>query len=314
MASHRLIIDDIVDFLRLEIPPRKEILHPWLYTQGLAMIHAYRGIGKTHVALGIACAVSTGSSFFGWTSPEPHRVVFVDGEMPAGVVQERLKAQFAAMRKIPEPGFFRLITPDRQKSSIPDLSEKKGQDKLKTVINQGEVDLVILDNVSTLFRSGKENESESWIPAQEFALLLRRSGIAVIFIHHSGKGGLQRGTSRKEDVLDTVLNLRLPKGYSKADGARFEVHFEKARGIWGDDVMPFEAKLEVRDEKAYWFISGIGSDERVKEVAELVNFGKKTNEIAEEMGVSKSSVGRWIKLAKKKGLIEETKKVEDDER
>ncbi len=110
MASHRLIIDDMVEFLDLEIPPREEILKPWLFSQGTAMIHAYRGIGKTHIALGVACAVSTGGSFFSWQASKAHRVVFVDGEMPAITVQERLKAQFAAMRKVPEPGFFRLIS------------------------------------------------------------------------------------------------------------------------------------------------------------------------------------------------------------
>lgn len=301
MASPRLIIDDMVDFLEIDIPPREEILRPWLFSQGLAMIHAYRGIGKTHVALGIACAVSTGSSFFGWQAPIPRRVVFMDGEMPAITVQERLKAQLAAMRKIPEVGFFRIITPDRQKGAIPDLSEKKGQNRLIDVINKAEVDLVILDNVSCLFRSGKENEAESWLPAQDLALLLRRSGIAVIFIHHSGKGGLQRGTSKKEDVLDTVFNLRLPKNYSKTDGARFEVHFEKARGIWGDDTRAFEAKLEVRDGKALWFLKDVGGADKMKEAIELAKMGKSVEDISDELSTSRSTVARWLKKAKEKG-------------
>lgn len=304
MASPRLIIDDMVDFLDLEIPPRKKILHPWLYTQGLAMIHAYRGVGKTHVALGIACAVSTDSSFFGWESSGAHRVVYVDGEMPAGVVQDRLKAQLAAMRKVPETGFFRLITPDRQLGAIPDLSEKKGQNRLTTAINKEEVDLVILDNVATLFRSGKENEAESWLPAQEFALLLRRSGIAVIFIHHSGKGGLQRGTSRREDVLDTVFNLRWPKNYKQSEGARFEVHFEKARGIWGDDVAPFEARLEVRDGMAMWFIGSVGKVEKMKEAIDLFKMGRSVEDISDELSTSRSTINRWLKVAKKKGWID----------
>lgn len=301
MASHRLIIDDMVEFLDLEIPPREEILKPWLFSQGTAMIHAYRGIGKTHIALGVACAVSTGGSFFGWQASKAHRVVFVDGEMPAITVQERLKAQFAAMRKVPEPGFFRLITPDRQKGAIPDLSEKKGQNRLIQAVNEEEVDLVILDNVSCLFRSGKENEAESWLPAQDFALLLRRTGIAVIFVHHSGKGGLQRGTSKREDILDIVLNLRLPKNYNRDEGARFEVHFEKNRGIWGDDVKPFEAKLEVRDGKAMWFISDLRGATKAKEAIELHRAGKSAEDIASELSTSVSTVRRWLKKAGEKG-------------
>jgi hypothetical protein len=40
--------------LSREIPPRKIILSPWLPSQGLAMIYAARGVGKTHVALEVA--------------------------------------------------------------------------------------------------------------------------------------------------------------------------------------------------------------------------------------------------------------------
>ena len=41
----------------------------------------------------------------------------------------------------------------------------------------------------------------SWMLAQ------RAAARSVLLIHHAGKGGGQRGTSRKEDVLDTVISL-----------------------------------------------------------------------------------------------------------
>jgi putative DNA primase/helicase len=68
-----------------------------------------------------------------------------------------------------------------------------------------------------------------------------------LIVHHAGKGGQQRGTSRREDVLDTSISLRRPEDYRPAEGARFEVHFEKHRDFFGEDAAPFEAKLEVRD-------------------------------------------------------------------
>ena len=68
-------------------------------------------------------------------------------------------------------------------------------------------------------------------------------GRAVLFVHHAGKGGPQRGTSRKEDVLDSVIALRRPEDYKASEGARFEVHFEKTRGFTGPDAEPFEATL-----------------------------------------------------------------------
>ena len=81
---------------------------------------------------------------------------------------------------------------------------------------------------------------------------LRRRGVSVLIVHHAGKGGQQRGTSRREDVLDTSISLRRPDDYIPTEGARFEVHLEKARGVHGEAAKPFEAKLEVRDKAAIW--------------------------------------------------------------
>jgi len=72
--------------------------------------------------------------------------------------------------------------------------------------------------------------------SKAWALAMGRAGKSVLFVHHSGKGGGQRGTSRKEDVLDTVIALRRPTDYAPEQGARFEIHFEKARGLFGDDA------------------------------------------------------------------------------
>jgi hypothetical protein len=85
---------------------------------------------------------------------------------------------------------------------------------------------------------------------QDLVLSLRRTGTTTLIVHHSGKGGQQRGTSRREDVLDTVISLRRPEGYEAPEGARFEVHFEKSRGFTGGDAIPFEASLQVGDDCA----------------------------------------------------------------
>ena len=50
-------------FIRMDLPERKELLSPWLPEQGLAMIHAERGVGKTFFALSCAYAIATGGKF-----------------------------------------------------------------------------------------------------------------------------------------------------------------------------------------------------------------------------------------------------------
>jgi len=72
------------DFIANDFPPRELMLSPWLPVKGSAMIHAHRGIGKTHIALGVAWAIATGRGFLKWEAVSgAQRVLLLDGEMPA---------------------------------------------------------------------------------------------------------------------------------------------------------------------------------------------------------------------------------------
>src|SRR5690348_11586966 len=157
-------------------------------------------------------------------TPQPRRVLYLDGEMPANAMQRRLAAIVRGFDpQPPKPDFFRLLSADVIDGGLPDLGTPAGQAEIDAAI--GDAELVIVDNLSALLRCGKENEAESWLPVQSWALAHRRTGRSILFIHHAGKGGLQRGTSRREDVLDTVIGLRRPGNYRAEQGARFEVHF-----------------------------------------------------------------------------------------
>lgn len=279
---------DFGTLLEFELPKRKFILGPILQQQGLAMIHAPRGIGKTHVALGIALAVATGGMFLRWIAPEPRRVLYLDGEMPASAMQSRIKGMTAGMGTEPAEGFFRILNPDLIGGIMPDISTEEGQSAIELYLSG--VELLILDNLSTLCRSGRENESESWGPVQGWLLELRRRGIAVLIVHHSGKNGAQRGTSRREDVLDTVLKLRRPDDYSASQGARFEIHVEKGRSLFGKDAEPFEAQLVEQDGVAIWTVKE--GDPLVECAIDMLRAGKSLRAIEDELGIPKSTVGR----------------------
>jgi hypothetical protein len=256
------------------------------------MVYAKRGVGKTHFCLALAYAVASGSTFLGWSAPEPRRVVYVDGEMPGAAIKERLSAIVEASEDEPPEGYFRIITPDAQQLPLPDLATTEGQAELAPLI--ADADLIILDNLSTLMRSGVENEGESWVPMATWALTQRRNGKTVLFVHHAGKSGSQRGSSRREDLLDTVVCLKNSTDYSPEQGARFEVSFEKARGLMGDDVNGIEAKLDtLPDGKQGWTtrkLSG-ATAERIKELKAI---GMSAAEIATELGVHRSSVYRAL--------------------
>ena len=288
--QHGLIALDMSEFLSMQIPDRGYLLSPILPVQGIGILYAPRGVGKTFAALSVAVAVASGGAVFNWRAPMPKKTLYVDGEMPATSMQSRLSSLVGGMATPPHAlKNFSLITPDLQPCAMPDLSTPNGQAMIEPLLKG--VDMVVLDNIATLCRTGKENESQSWQAMQAWLLDLRRRGITVLLIHHAGKSGDQRGTSAKEDIMDTVISLRRPKEYAMAEGARFEVHLTKARGILGDDAKPFEANLITEGNALHWQVREI-EDVELDELKRLLDEGYSIRDCAEEMGKSKSAVHR----------------------
>jgi putative DNA primase/helicase len=142
---------------------------------------------------------------------------------------------------------------------------------------------------------------------QNWLLKLRRRGVSVLFVHHAGTNGQQRGTSRREDVLDTVIALRRPENYSPDQGARFEVHFEKLRHRIGEFGQPFEASAEpVSSEDGRTGIVWAAREltpPLLSEAAALFGDGQTVREVAAVLGISKSEAGRLRQRAAEDGLL-----------
>jgi putative DNA primase/helicase len=293
----------IHELLGLELPPRNYLIDPILREKDLVMIYSWRGIGKSQFGLAMAYAIASGGAFLRWKAPQPRRVLYIDGELPIQTVQERLSHFIAGNEEEPDPEFFKIITPDIQDRPTANLSRPEPQDLLAKYLAGQNIEVVFIDSISTLCSVGRENEAESWLPVQEWALRLRRNGLTVVFIHHAGKTGTQRGTSRREDVLDTVIHLVQPPDYSPVEGARFEVHFEKTRGLLGDGVRPFETRLEVLDGRAVWTVRDL-DDANIAKAAKLFRDGLSVRDVAEELKISKSAAGRLRSRAAEKGLLQ----------
>src|ERR1051326_7465415 len=75
------------EFIATQIPQREMILDPIVPSQGLVMVYALRGIGKTFFSLSAAYAIAAAGSFLRFKAARPRRVLYLDGEMPARAMQ-----------------------------------------------------------------------------------------------------------------------------------------------------------------------------------------------------------------------------------
>ncbi len=304
-TQKKLVVLTAEELLSREVPPRVNLLDPWLPAQGLAMIHGWRGGGKTWLSLSVAYTVACGGRFLKWEAPQPGGVLFCDGELPLSVLKERLAQIVAGSVSEPKAPLL-FLTPDCQEAGLPDLSTLGGQQRVDKILD-GNIKLLILDNLSCLARTGLENDASSWNATQEWLLRLRASGKSVLMIHHSGKSGQQRGTSKREDILDSVLRLQQPSTDNYAEGARFEIHFEKSRGFYGDETKPFEASLAA-DEHGIpsWTWQDL-EETTYDKVSRMHEEGMEAKDIAADLNISRQAVYKHLNKLKESKNVDEKK-------
>jgi AAA domain/Helix-turn-helix domain len=274
----------------------------------LLLIVAWRGVGKTHVGLGLTVAIASAGTFLGWESQKARRVLYVDGELPLWTLQERLKLACAAiMDARPENVTFVSAAEERKGFDFASPPKEKDgkklpndRDRIEEIIAALAIEVLLLDSLSTLCRYGEENTAESWQEVQDWLVSLRARGLLVIVLHHTGKRkDEQRGTSKREDVFDWSLLLKQPTDYQPADGARFEVTFGKARPYRGAAaVASFEAKLGADEHGRPVWATKPTAEARDELIRKLHAEGETVRDIAKRVGISPSTVGRVVKEKK----------------
>lgn len=300
---HQLTATDVFELIAADLKDPEPIISPLIFEADLMMIYGWRGVGKTWFSLGLAYAIASGGKFLSWTSKRPRRVLVLDGEMRASRLRKRLLLIAAGSDSEAAKGFLRILTRDMVPEVVewPDLGRPEGREALGALIEAEQPEVIIVDNLSAWLRSGKgENDEESWRDCASWLLQQRSKGRAVVLIHHAGKGGQQRGTSRREDILDTVVCLKKPDDYDPADGMRCEFVFEKARNLDGDDIQTLAVDFSTKEGKAVFTSSTIKSDV-LSQVHTLIAAGASRSEIQKETNLSRFQLGRLQDRAKQQG-------------
>jgi DNA-binding CsgD family transcriptional regulator len=273
----------------LDFPTRKHYL-PWLPERANVMAYGPRGIGKTFFELGLSASLVTGTPFLKWTISEPVGVLYIDGEMQLDELRERMTNLLPEPPKAPLHFLSSEMVYHRLKRDLILSSEEVRDEVIGILDAHPEIRVLVFDNISTLFTGIDEDKKREWEPIAGWLIRLRHRGLATVLVHHAGKGGTQRGTSGREDALDTVIALSRPSTHEAKDGCHFEVKFEKCRSVKGDDVGPLDVKLLDTGKPLTWAYKDLEKSKE-EQVKELLEEGLTSNaEIAEALGITRAYV------------------------
>jgi RecA-family ATPase len=196
-------------WLDRKIPPPDPLLGHLFMTGSRILFAAPTGLGKTLIGMAWAFAMALGKDFHHWKSHRPAHVLYIDGELPRDLLQERIATAFRFFDIEPTDenrpdGPYLLSHEDHL--NMPPIDTPDGQkwldEKIKTM---GQLDFIVFDNLSALC-SGNMKDEEGWRMLKGYARSLAKRRIGQLWIHHTGRNTTRAyGTSTREWGMETVI-------------------------------------------------------------------------------------------------------------
>jgi RecA-family ATPase len=257
------------EFIAKNYPQAEYLLYPLVAKETLTQVWAAPGVGKTLFSIELACALSNGQDFlkYKWVqNVKPVPVLYVEGEMSATQIQERLlniteryrsenktfdyeMIKFAILREQINYSFDPLNT---------DLGRKRLELLMEQMYNQfGQKPFVFLDNISCL-TSFQEKDGAEWLSFMNWLVQLRSKGYTIFFLHHATKeGSTSSGSNMKERPVDLEIKLQEPEKEQKLDlkeETQMIVQFKKWREHnYTEHSQSFLASVARRTHKWSWY-------------------------------------------------------------
>jgi hypothetical protein len=253
-------------------------------------IFAWRGLGKTNLALGLAACFAQGGTLLDFCATQS-RVVYVDGELPIRELYERARSfgltndvLLISPENLDPIGPINLLSPEHYAMLVDAITRHIGEAK----------GVVIIDSQATLM-CGDALKSDYQEARGNLLRKLRWKGLCVIEMHHSGKNtDAQRGSSRNDDFLDVQIQLSPPVGWEPGQGLLFDLNFVKVR-----HNALLEGGFTVSLKDGVW--SKRISDDQLA-VSSLLEKGMSITKIARELDLHPSKVKRLKSKIEKSGV------------
>lgn len=358
IPGHPIKTCTLRELMEMQLPHRRHLVIPWLRQGESSMIFAAPGVGKSLFALDIALSVAGGGKALGvWqtgagdskteggqrekapeatrdsnaeTAPCGWKVLYVDGEMPLDDIRDR--ANMLMQGKIQqEDGFDReqagqnlhFMARHQQDDILADfvdLADADSRRNLLARIQRERIDLVILDNLSTLAAFEDENAASSFNGPVDFLQRLKSIGTACILVHHTNKGGEEfRGSSRIATTFETLALLKAAAappfiedgqeddGESDSSASAFTLEWRKYRGRRDTSIQDkaiFILSVDTQGKAARWHVMDTESGMMLA-MLEMVRSKQcpTQRELAEALGTSPATLSRMKQKAIKEGRI-----------
>jgi KaiC/GvpD/RAD55 family RecA-like ATPase len=319
------------ELLNIPVVERKFLMRPWLREEQNCMVYAAAGVGKSLFALSLAIAVAGGGKFLNWeVQPKEGgwKVLYLDGEMHLGDIQDRARDLLDAVddvdREQVNANLSFIVRQDQEPGAeFPSITKKSGWDFIIELVREEGVNLIILDNFSTLGEVEDENSASSFNKLTEFLLLLKTAGCATILVHHAGKAkgkgsffeaGDFRGSSKLAATFEHIIRLEHPRDDVEQGQAEFNVIWQKHRGGGHrqpkvNDVLARLTTLEGSDgaPRSHWVAIERGADSRDGRIFDMwdrmqAGAFATQEEMATHYAVSPTQIGKDVKAGATMGI------------
>jgi hypothetical protein len=198
----------------------------------ITLIVGAAGSGKTWFTCELAKMISGATVGLSGTckANDVTKTLIVDGELPIHEIRERSK--ILQLEDYPHLSIISKLLLERE-DVTPSLNLTSAivRDTLTDYIVDNKFELVILDNLFSLYGGLDLNSAEEWEPINSWMLKLRAKDISVILSHHLSKAGAQFGSVSRLFNINNCLTIKKETPNDGDDNCCcFSISIEKQRG------------------------------------------------------------------------------------
>ena len=339
-SNTKLWVEPLGSILDKKYPTPEPLIEGLLHSGTQTILYGRSGSGKSYITQKLMLHLAMGIDFAYYKVPKACKVLYVDGEMLPASLQSRYRkmkpqlADFDAwgrglnnlhyISRFIQPEFkeFNVDTNEFEVKQEPEmmlrtLDDKANMQQLMNTIEVNEYEVVVLDNIFTLFCFDDFSSPTEWlIHVQPFLNWCRQNDITVWIVDHSRKTASSGGNSAlfgsmvKQVTLDLLISVESEKKEIDYDDDTdiefgFKWTFEKARHLKAIEQEDVEFQIRNGDIEV---IENPYKKQMVlakKYYEEGMPLRKIQEQIMEDMSynVSHSKIQRWAKREGWKRLV-----------